>query len=139
MKFYRLLFLAILSSNFLIANAQEDQEDVDSFSFRLVSTPGYIELKSEDGCEWLTLSFSLWETSDAVLINQVGMLGPHNGDISEHLEKSNFLIKLDRTENGLHLHSFLGTEWTEHKVTCEEEYCSIQIHSQGIEAHVAED
>ncbi len=132
-----LLISSFIFLSFHLVGQEESQEDI-SFSFRLVSTPGYIELQSDDGCNWLTLSFSLWETSDAVLINQDGMLGPHNGDVSEHLEKSNFLIKLDRTETGLHFHSFLGTVWVEHTINCEEEYCSIQVDNQEVKAHLAE-
>ena len=135
----QLLFVTCLFFNVLTITAQETPVTGEDFSFRMVSTPGYIEMQSEEGCYWLTLSFSLWATADPVLINQTGMLGADMGKIDEHLENSIFLIKLERTENGLMLKSFRGTLWTEEKVLCLDDYCSLQVTNQGVELHKEED
>ena len=127
------IFLAWLSQ------AQETPVAGEDFSFRLVSTPGFIEMQSEEGCTWLTLSFSLWATADPVLVNQTGMLGSDMGKIEAHLENSIFLIKLERTENGILLKSFLGTNWDAEKVVCLDDYCSFQVTNLGVTLYQKED
>ena len=112
---------------------QEDLPEGEDFGFRLVSTPGFVELQSEDGCNWLTLSFSLWQEKDPVFINQDGMLGSDSGTIEEHIKNSVFLITVARTENGLHFKSFAGTDWVELKTDCLDEYCSVQVSKKGVQ------
>ena len=132
-KLYTLSLL--LLATIFTSNAQVEDADPNAFSFRLVSTPGFIELQAEDGCNWLTLSFSLWEEGDPVLVNQVGMLGPDIKNLDKHKANSTFLLKVERTLNGIQFTSYQGTEWTELIVQCVEEYCSMQVTNKGIEPY----
>ena len=124
-----LLFLVVSFSAF----GQADEPEGEDCGFRLVSTPGYIQLQAENGCNWLTLSFSLWQEKDPVFINQDGMLGSDSGTIEEHIKNSVFLITVARTENGLHFKSFAGTDWVELKTDCPDEYCSVQVSKKGVQ------
>lgn len=133
-KLLPLLFFLVT----LATTAQEASPEGESFSFRLVSTPGHIELQSENGCNWLSLSFSLWETVNPVFINQYGMLGSDSGNIEEHLKTSVFLIKLERNDGGLHFKSYKGTDWEELKTNCPEEYCSIQLTETGLQEYTTD-
>lgn len=130
----KLLPLLFLLVSFSILG-QENKPEGEDFGFRLVSTPGYIQLQADEGCNWLTLSFSLWQQADPVFINQDGMLGSDSGTIEEHLKNSVFLITIARTEDGLHFKSFKGTNWVELKTDCPDEYCSIQVTEKGIKEY----
>lgn len=122
---YMLGLAAIMSISTLCG--QNQKEDEYEFSFRLVSTPGYIELQSNEGCNWLTLSFSLWKNGDPVFINENGMLGADPSKLEEYTEQSQFLLKVGRTDGKLLITAFKGTHWTEYEDTCDGEYCSIQV------------
>ncbi len=125
-----LSYVALILLSFL-SNLSVAQDQEHTFSFRLVSTPGYIELHSEEGCNWLSLSFSLWKGGDAVYINQDGMLGSNPDKLNQFLGQSDFLLKVERGKNGLTIYSYKGTSWSEFEDTCNDQYCSVEVNQKS--------
>jgi len=114
-NFLKILFVAILvtiSSSNLVAQEAKSIE-MSKFSVSVEKTgDNEMKLRCTEGCAWNTLSFNLSDMKRIQAIDEFGMIDKYNQNKKDN-NLSDFLITIQRTENGLSLKGLNGTAWTD--------------------------
>lgn len=124
-------FLALSTSSALLAQ-QHASESNQSFALGLESTPGHLKLTGLAGCAFKELNFTLL-TDDDELVSAYGMEKENDQTSKSNPTLANFLIRIQRTAEGIQLERIRGTAWERLSFNCPNQRCIQKISFIGME------
>lgn len=113
--FLQILFvvlLATISGTNLFAQEKTTTELGEFLIFVETTDSNELKLKCTEGCAWKTLTFNLSNMDRIQAIDEFGMTDTKTEN-KTHGDLSDFLITVQRTDNGLSLKGVNGTAWTD--------------------------
>ena len=122
------IIAAMLLASTLVA--QHETEVPYRFSIRLIATPAYVDLQSEQGCSWLSLHFMVRQNGDPIFVNESGMLGSNMKQLEAYIATSQFLFTVGRTERGITITVYKGAAWDAYTEPCTNAHCALQLTQQ---------
>ena len=112
MKILLVVFLITISNLNLLAQETKPTE-LSEFLVSVETTDHKeIKLKCTEGCAWKTLTFNLSDMNSIQAIDEFGMTNK-NDENKKDENLSDFLITMQRTDNGLIFKGLNGTAWTD--------------------------
>jgi len=114
-NFLKILFVAFLvtiSSSNLVAQETKSSELSEFLVLVETTDSNEIKLKCTEGCAWKTLTFNLSDMNRIQALDEFGMTDK-NDESKKDKNLSDFLITMQRTENGLSFKGLNGTAWTD--------------------------
>jgi hypothetical protein len=126
------LLIMGLPSDIFAQNAKSS--DISDFLIVVETTDDEIKLTCKKGCAWKNLSFNITSKKEPQAIDQYGMAKLPRVDVKEDSKLFNFLITVEKTDDGLRFEGKEGTAWTKLSFNYPEEKWSKTISRYGVSA-----
>ncbi|REL23930.1 hypothetical protein DYD21_20690 [Rhodohalobacter sp. SW132] len=129
---HSLLAVFLIAGLSAFTNDSESSE-LSDFLFVVNTTNDQILLNCKKGCAWTELSFSAKTNGNYQAVDQFGMTTTETSKIVEDSsDLSEFLFKIQKTNNGISLLGLEGSAWTELSFSCYAYNCGQAVDQYGM-------
>tara|TARA_R110001632_G_scaffold107700_6_gene217419 strand:+ start:3171 stop:3596 length:426 start_codon:yes stop_codon:yes gene_type:complete len=100
-----------LGSSF--TNQKKRSTESSTFVISIKTNGNEIIMKSEKGCAWKELTYTLIQGDKIKVVDEYGVSALNNVSENKDASLTDFLFKIEKTKQGLKLKGIEGTAWVE--------------------------